>query len=180
MEDKKKIAVLGAGTMGTGIGQTFAMKGHEVMLIYVYDDKLRAKPVETMTKNLQILADNGVIDEKEIPEITGRVRFTESLEEAAGFLKGRHDFRCFSSGRKKKGTEKEISDISFVQDPNRLIIRITANDFLQRMPELLFGTLLETGKGLRPPGSIQSILDGTEKAGPPAVSKGLLLKNIQY
>ena len=102
------------------------------------------------------------------------------MEEAAGFLKGRHDFRCFSSGRKKKGTEKEISDISFVQDPNRLIIRITANDFLQRMPELLFGTLLETGKGLRPPGSIQSILDGTEKAGPPAVSKGLLLKNIQY
>ena len=25
------------------------------------------------------------------------------MEEAAGFLKGRHDFRCFSSGRKKKG-----------------------------------------------------------------------------
>ena len=85
MGDKKKIAVLGAGTMGTGIGQTFAMKGHEVMLIYVYDDKLRAKPVETMTKNLQILADNGVVEEKEIPEIVGRVRFTESLEEAADF-----------------------------------------------------------------------------------------------
>ena len=85
MGDKKKIAVLGAGTMGTGIGQTFAMKGHEVMLIYVYDDKLRAKPVETMTTNLQILADNGVVDEKEIPEIVGRVRFTESLEEAADF-----------------------------------------------------------------------------------------------
>lgn len=85
MSDKKKIAVLGAGVMGTGIGQTFAMKGCEVMMIYVYDDKLRAKPIETMTANLKILAENGVIDEKEIPEITGRVRCTESLEEAAEF-----------------------------------------------------------------------------------------------
>lgn len=102
------------------------------------------------------------------------------MEEAVGFLKGRHDFRCFSSGRKKKGTEKEISDISFVQDPGRLIIRITANDFLQRMPELLFGVLLETGKGLRTPGSIQNIFDGSEKAGSPAAAKGLLLKKIRY
>ncbi len=102
------------------------------------------------------------------------------MEEAAGLLKGRHDFRYFSSGRKKKGTEKEISDISFVQDSGRITIRITANDFLQRMPEHLFGVLLETGMGLRTPESIRNILDGTEKAGIPAVSKGLLLKDIQY
>ena len=85
ISDKKKIAVLGAGVMGTGIGQTFAMKGHEVLMIYVYDDKLRAKPIETMTENLKVLAENGVLDEAEIPEITGRVRCTESLEEAAEF-----------------------------------------------------------------------------------------------
>ena len=52
---KKKIAVLGAGVMGTGIAQTFAAKGHEVMLIYVYDDKLRSKPLETMKGHLDIL-----------------------------------------------------------------------------------------------------------------------------
>lgn len=85
ISDKKKVAVLGAGVMGTGIGQTFAMKGHEVLMIYVYDDKLRAKPIETMTENLKVLAENGVLDEAEIPEITGRVRCTESLEEAAEF-----------------------------------------------------------------------------------------------
>ena len=103
------------------------------------------------------------------------------MEEAAGFLKGRHDFRCFSSGRKKKGTEKEILDIRFVRDCGRLTIRITANDFLQRMPELLFGVLLETGKRLRTPGSILDLLDGngTVKA-PPAEAKGILLKDIQY
>lgn len=82
---KKRIAVLGAGVMGTGIAQTFAAKGHEVMLIYVYDDKLRSKPLETMQGNLEILCQNGVMTEDEIPEILGRVRFTESLEEAANF-----------------------------------------------------------------------------------------------
>lgn len=105
------------------------------------------------------------------------------MEEAAAFLKGRHDFRCFSSGRKKKGTEKEILDIRFFRDCGRLTIQITANDFLQRMPELLFGVLLETGKGLRTPESIRNILEGnrTEKyLLSDTISKGLLLKNIQY
>lgn len=82
---KKKIAVLGAGCMGTGIAQLFATKGYEVKIIYVYDDKLRARPLETMQENLQVLCENGVMDEKEIPEILNKVSFTESLEEAASF-----------------------------------------------------------------------------------------------
>lgn len=82
---KKRIAVLGAGVMGTGIAQAFAAKGHEVMIIYVYDDKKRAKPLETMRRNLEILCQNDVLTEDEIPEILSRVCFTESLEEAAQF-----------------------------------------------------------------------------------------------
>ncbi len=61
MTEKKKIAVLGAGVMGVGIAQMFAAAGHEVKLIYVYDDKTRSRPVETMTANLTILRDEGVI-----------------------------------------------------------------------------------------------------------------------
>lgn len=83
--DKKKVAVLGAGVMGTGIAQTFAMKGHEVKIIYVYDDKERAKPLETMKEGLQVLANHAVIEERAIPEIISKVSFTESLEEAAEF-----------------------------------------------------------------------------------------------
>lgn len=103
-----------------------------------------------------------------------------SMERAAAFLKGRHDFRCFSSGRKKKGTEKEILDIRFIQAPDHITIRITANDFLYQMPLLIAGTLLEAGCGLRKPDCVQRIFEGTEKAGPPAEAKGLLLKSIQY
>lgn len=82
---KKKIAILGAGVMGTGIAQAFAAKGHETMIIYVYDDKQRAKPLETMRQNLTVLCENQLMTEEEIPEILGRVCFTESLEEAAQF-----------------------------------------------------------------------------------------------
>ncbi len=82
---KKNIAVLGAGMMGTGIAQLFASKGHKVMLIYVYDDKVRATPVETMRGNLQVLLEQGVIEESRIEETINNVSFTESLEEAAGF-----------------------------------------------------------------------------------------------
>lgn len=71
--------------MGTGIAQTFAMKGHEVKMIYVYDDKERAKPIETMRAGLQVLADNQVMEAERIPEVLAKVSCTESLEEAAGF-----------------------------------------------------------------------------------------------
>ena len=82
---KKNIAVLGAGMMGTGIAQLFASKGHKVMLIYVYDDKERARPIETMRGNLQVLVDQGVFDESMIEETIKNVSFTEDLKEAAEF-----------------------------------------------------------------------------------------------
>ena len=85
MADKKKIALLGAGTMGIGIAQMFAQAGHEVKLIYVYDDKVRARPRKTMEANLNILREEGVQDGGAIPAILDRVSWTESLEEAAAF-----------------------------------------------------------------------------------------------
>ena len=85
MSEKKKVAVLGAGVMGTGIAQAFAMKGHEVMIIFVYDDKLRAKPMEVMESNLKVLVENDVLKSSQIPEILGKVKLTESLEEACEF-----------------------------------------------------------------------------------------------
>lgn len=83
MNTKKHIAVLGAGVMGTGIAQLFATKGYPVTIIYVYDDAQRAKPIETMKGNLQVLCDNGVMEEKEIPSILANVTCTEDMEAAA-------------------------------------------------------------------------------------------------
>lgn len=84
-DSKKKIAILGAGAMGTGIAQAFALKGFEVKVIYVYDDKTRWNPVESITKDLKTLCENEVFAEAEIPNVLGRISFTESLDEAAEF-----------------------------------------------------------------------------------------------
>lgn len=85
METCKKIAVLGAGKMGLGISQLFATKGHEVKVIYVFDDKVRGDAQKILLENLEVLCENEVLDRKEIPTIMGRISFTESLEEATGF-----------------------------------------------------------------------------------------------
>lgn len=50
----KKVAVIGAGTMGNGIAHTFAQFGYEVSLIDISQDSLD-KAVATITKNLDRL-----------------------------------------------------------------------------------------------------------------------------
>ena len=82
---KKNIGILGAGVMGTGIALTFALKGYDVKMLYVYDDKERGGQVETMTENLKVLCDNGLIAESEVVACVGRVSFTEDINEFAVF-----------------------------------------------------------------------------------------------
>ena len=47
----KKIAVIGAGTMGNGIAHTFAQKNYQVTLIDINEQSLE-KAVSTISKNL--------------------------------------------------------------------------------------------------------------------------------
>ncbi len=64
------------------------------------------------------------------PEQTAELPNILLMETAAHSLLGKHDFKHFSSIRKKKGTEKEIKTITFVTEESTLYIRMTANDFL--------------------------------------------------
>lgn len=102
------------------------------------------------------------------------------MEKAASFLIGRHNFRAFSAGHKKKGTVKTLLDVRFLQESSRITILLTADGFLHQMPAIIAGALIECGTGKRPPEWILSVLSGTEKAGAPAEAKSLLLKSIQY
>ncbi len=83
MDAKKRVAVLGAGKMGLGIAQLFATQGHEVTVIYVYDDKTRIDARAVLLENLHILVKNEVLTESEIPAIMERIRFVDTMEEAA-------------------------------------------------------------------------------------------------
>lgn len=105
----------------------------------------------------------------------------QAMRDGAALLIGKHDFQNFCGIRKKKGTIKEIFDISITEEsPDLLLIELTADDFLYRMPSFIIGTLLEIGSGTHTPDCISRIFEGTEKAGIPCEAKGLLLKSIQY
>ncbi|MCR5468342.1 MAG: 3-hydroxyacyl-CoA dehydrogenase family protein [Lachnospiraceae bacterium] len=82
---KKNIAVLGAGKMGLGIAQLFATKGHNVKVIYVYDDKTRYDSAQVIRDNLSVLVKNDVLTQKEADEASARIGFVDTIEEVADF-----------------------------------------------------------------------------------------------
>ncbi len=59
----KKVAVIGAGTMGNGIAHVFAMNGYDVKLVDISEDAL-SRAVETIGKNLDRMVAKGKITAK--------------------------------------------------------------------------------------------------------------------
>ena len=114
------------------------------------------------------------------PEQTAELPNILLMETAAHSLLGKHDFKHFSSIRKKKGTEKEIKAITFFTEKATLYIRMTANDFLYQMAPFILGTLLDIGIGKRPVECINAILEGKEKPSASCDTKGLILYDIVY
>jgi len=75
----KKIGVLGAGTMGTGISQVAATSGFEVILNDVEEDCLQ-RSMKRVEKSLTRLAEKGKIEEDK-ETILSRIRTTTSLSD---------------------------------------------------------------------------------------------------
>ena len=76
-----KIAVLGAGTMGRGIAETFALCGYRVNL-YEPFDKVRESVMQAMMDELSFLGDNGVIKNEEVQMTLSRILLFKDLREA--------------------------------------------------------------------------------------------------
>lgn len=68
----KKVAVIGAGTMGNGIAHVFAMNGFEVNLIDLKSDFLE-RAISTITKNLDRMLKKERIDEKGMNDTLNRI-----------------------------------------------------------------------------------------------------------
>ncbi|MBF4694717.1 3-hydroxyacyl-CoA dehydrogenase family protein [Fusibacter ferrireducens] len=81
----KNIAILGAGTMGVGIGLLFAMKDYPVKLIYSCEQDKTSNPLGRMHESLKILSNNGVVDRSKMDAIMANVSTTDNLEEGATF-----------------------------------------------------------------------------------------------
>jgi len=75
----KKIGVVGAGTMGTGIAQVAAASGFEVILNDVEEDFLQ-RSLKIMDKSLSKLSEKGRIEEDK-ENILSRIKTTTSLSD---------------------------------------------------------------------------------------------------
>ncbi len=76
----KKIAVIGAGTMGNGIAHTFAQSGFKVQLIDISEASLQ-KGMDTITKNLDRMVAKEKIDEAQKSETLNNITtFTDMAE----------------------------------------------------------------------------------------------------
>ncbi len=81
LSDIKKIAVLGAGTMGPGIAQTFAMGGYEVTM-WTRREETREKAKAALKSSLQTFADEGEIKAEDIDTIYNRISFAMTVPDA--------------------------------------------------------------------------------------------------
>lgn len=77
----KKIAVLGAGTMGHGIAETFAMFGYPVNL-FETSEKMRNSVKDIIRAELDFAAENGLIEKSEVNGILDNITLYDDLKSA--------------------------------------------------------------------------------------------------
>ena len=118
---------------------------------------------------------------------------TAAMEKGLRYLIGTHDFTSFASRQSTKPSHVRTIyeawmelDMSMCRPNSRdrgvIHTYLTGSGFLQHMVRIIMGTLMEVGEGKRSPESIQSVLEAKDRAaaGPTAVSKGLMLWNVEY
>ena len=81
INDIKKIAVLGAGTMGPGIAQMFAIGGFDVS-IWIRTESAQELAEKVIYQSLETFAEEGLLASDKVDETFKRVSYTVSAEEA--------------------------------------------------------------------------------------------------
>lgn len=107
----------------------------------------------------------------------------EAMRQAAQQMVGTHDFRSFTSEKRKdKDTIRTVKSITFSEENNYLKIFFTGEGFLYHMVRILTGTLLEVGTGKRKAEEIEGILQAKNRyqAGFMAPAHGLMLMEVKY
>jgi 3-hydroxybutyryl-CoA dehydrogenase len=81
-EDVKRVAVIGAGTMGHGIAHVFALSGYEVTLVDI-DPGYLDRAVARVEKNLRRQAEKGKIADDDVKSALERIAIATEVETAA-------------------------------------------------------------------------------------------------
>ncbi len=108
----------------------------------------------------------------------------EAMARAAAALPGEHDFSTFrASGGSPGPAVREVFHAAWhPEGEGHLRFSITANGFLRGMVRSLVGTMVEIGRGKRPPEDLAALLAQADRrlAGPTAPAQGLFLVEVIY
>lgn len=107
----------------------------------------------------------------------------EAMQQAAKCLMGTHDFAAFQGANSSaKTTVRTIYRAEWTRDGDKLYFDIVGNGFLYNMVRIIVGTLLQVGRGKRPPEDMVRLMAPArrDEAGPTAPAKGLCLMRVYY
>ncbi len=114
----------------------------------------------------------------------GRPLDVSAMREAADFIAGEHDFRCFMAmgSSPQKSTVRNIFEADVRREDEDIVFSVAGDGFLYNMVRIITGTLVETGLGRRSPEDMQKTLASFDRseAGHTAPPQGLYLKEVFY
>ncbi len=107
----------------------------------------------------------------------------KSMQEAAGYFVGEHDFRAFmAEGSEVTSTRRRIFGSEVVGSGSEILFRVTGEGFLYNMVRIMAGTLIDVGAGRKSKDEIPDILLSCDRtrAGQTAPPDGLYLSSVDY
>ncbi|MDD5237568.1 MAG: tRNA pseudouridine(38-40) synthase TruA [Candidatus Omnitrophica bacterium] len=108
---------------------------------------------------------------------------TRLMQQEAGVLLGRHNFKSFQArDKKERDPVKTIKKIRVSRNKDFIYVDIEADGFLYNMVRNIAGTLVEIGRGKISRGSLKKILLSRDRriAGPTLSACGLYLVKVKY
>jgi tRNA pseudouridine38-40 synthase len=157
-----------------------------IRVLEVAEAPLDFDPVRHAKRKLyRYVIHDGLVADVHLGRLAWKVRSrlgVDAMNDAARRLEGTHDFRCFETEWPNRATS--VRTVYFCR-ASRLgdfvSIDVEANGFLYNMVRAIAGTLVEVGRGVRTPESVQELLGGDRaQAGPTAPAHGLFLVRVDY
>jgi tRNA pseudouridine38-40 synthase len=110
------------------------------------------------------------------------------MQQAAGFIPGRHDFAAFGAADPSKPGESTVVVVESAEvsvDDNLIVFRIEASHFIWKMVRRLTGTLVKVGLDEVSLEEVQELLSGKKNpkldiAAWTAPASGLFLEGVRY